>query len=117
MLVEDEAMLAMLLEGYLEDLGCEIVHSASRLPDAMRTAEVAALDAAVLDLNLAGVLSYPVAEILRNRGVWLVFATGYGMAGLRSDFGDVPVLAKPFNLAQLAKVLLPALGTRGSTPG
>lgn len=109
MIVEDESVVAMLLEDYLEELGCTIAGAASRLPDALRKAESLPMDAAVLDVNLAGVLSYPVAEKLRDKGVWVVFATGYGVSGLRPDLRDAPVLAKPFNQEQLTKALLPAV--------
>jgi CheY-like chemotaxis protein len=115
MVVEDESFVAMLVEHFLEDLGCHVVAAASRLPEAMLKAAELTLDAAVLDVNLAGALSYPVAELLRDKGVWVVFATGYGVSGLRPDLRDAPVLAKPFNQDQLEKALIPALARPGGT--
>ncbi len=110
LVVEDESVLAMLLEEYLEALGCQVAGSASRLEDALRKASSLDLDAAVLDVNLAGTLSYPVAELLRDKGVRVVFATGYGVSGLRPDLRNAPVLAKPFNMGQLAAALRTAPG-------
>jgi CheY-like chemotaxis protein len=105
LVVEDEAAIAMLLEDYLECLGCQVVAVASRLDDAIEKARTLTLDIATLDINLAGKLSYPVAEILRARDIPFVFATGYGAAGLSDALQDTPVLSKPFKQAQLAAVL------------
>lgn len=109
MLVEDEALVSMLVEDFLEGLGCELVAVASRLEDALEKARTVELDAAVLDVNLAGDMSYPVAEALRRRAVPFVFATGYGTASLPEELRTAPVLPKPFRQGQLAEALL-ALG-------
>lgn len=108
LVVEDEAIIAMLIEDYLDILGCQVAASATRLDEAMEWARTLQLDAALLDVNLAGVLSYPVAQLLRERGVHVVFATGYGVAGLPPEFRGVEVLGKPFRLEQLASALAAA---------
>lgn len=105
LVVEDEAMVSMLVEEFLDELGCEVAGVASRLDDALEKARTLALDAAVLDVNLAGQMSYPVAEVLRARDVAFVFATGYGLAGLPAGLRGAPVLAKPFHCEQLAGAL------------
>lgn len=105
MVVEDEALLAMWVEDVLEEMGCKVVAIASRLEDAMDKARGLAMDVALLDVNLAGQLSYPVAEILRARSIPFVFATGYGVAGLPNGLQDVPMLPKPFQPDQLAEAL------------
>lgn len=105
LVVEDEALVSMLVEEYLDDLGCEVVAVASRLDDALEKARTLVLDAAVLDVNLAGRLSYSVAEVLHARGLLTVFATGYGAAGLPATFSDAPILTKPFRQEQLAEAL------------
>jgi CheY-like chemotaxis protein len=105
LVVEDESLIAMLVEGYLEELGCVVAGSAARLPDALAMAGVVEADLAVLDINLDGQLSYPVAERLRARGVRVVFATGYGVAGLPAALRGSPVLPKPFSLEQLDAAL------------
>ena len=69
LLVEDEAMIAMLLEDMLEDLGHELVRVANRLEDAVAAAGTEAIDLAILDLNLGGVLTYPAADALAERGI------------------------------------------------
>lgn len=104
LIVEDEALVAMLLEEFLQDLGYE-VEVASRLEDALDKARRIHVDAVVLDVNLAGKLSYPVAHVLRERDIPFLFATGYGSAGLPDGMADVPVLLKPFKLEQIADAL------------
>ena len=105
LVVEDEALISMLIEEYLEELGCEVVGMAARLEDAVEKACTLALDLAVLDVNLAGRLSYPVADALRARGVPVVFATGYGTEGLPVELHGAAVLSKPFQQVQLAEAL------------
>lgn len=105
LVVEDGALVSMMIEDILEVLGCEVVATASRLDDAITKAQALAVDMAVLDVNLAGQVSYPVADILRARHIPFVFATGYGMAGLPTELQDAPVLSKPFREDQLAEAL------------
>lgn len=105
LVVEDEAMVSMLVEEFLEELGCEVTGIASRLDDALEKAGSLTLDLALLDVNLAGRLSYPVAELLLARGIPVVFVTGYGAAALPEALHGVPVLSKPFRRNQLAAAL------------
>ena len=81
LLVEDEAMIAMLIEDMLVELGCDVVATAAKLDDAVSLAQSGSFDLAFLDLNLRGVASYPVAQALRERGIPFAFVTGYGTAG------------------------------------
>ena len=101
--------VAMLLEDMLQDLGYEVVGPAARLAAALALAEGEALDGAILDVNLAGEPSYPVAEALGRRGVPFLFLTGYGSAGVEPAFRDRPVLQKPFAQAELEAKLKGAL--------
>jgi PAS domain S-box-containing protein len=80
LLVEDELLVAMEMEEALRDLGCEVLGPAATVEEALRLAlaEAGRIDAAVLDVNLAGRPSFPVADLLAGRGVPVVFATGYG---------------------------------------
>jgi CheY-like chemotaxis protein len=112
LVVEDESLLAMMLEEFLDELGCIVVGSAARLKEALEMARSLEIDMAVLDLNLAGEMSYPVAEILQARGVPVVFATGYGSDGLSARFCGASVLPKPYTQNQLAHALLSARGAR-----
>jgi len=105
LVVEDESIVAMMIEEFLIELGCIVVGSAARLGQALELARSVEVDLAVLDLNLAGEMSYPVAELLRARGVPVIFATGYGSDGLSERFNDARVLPKPYNMLQLADAL------------
>lgn len=104
LLVEDEMMVAMLLETVLENEGCTVV-SAGYLEQATLLATEQALDAAVLDVNLHGKRSYPVADALAARGIPFVFATGYGDVDLKTHYPDRPVLAKPYKPDELIATL------------
>jgi CheY-like chemotaxis protein len=99
--VEDEGTVAMLIEEMLEDLGCTVVASVPRLALAREKAGTAQVDLAILDVNLAGERVFPVAEILRGRGVPFLFSTGYGASGLPEAFAQSPVLHKPFSESEL----------------
>jgi CheY-like chemotaxis protein len=105
LLVEDEAMIAMLVEDMLEDLGHELVRVANRLEDAVAAAGTEAIDLAILDLNLGGVLTYPAADALAERGIPFIFATGYGSGGLKDGYADRPTLQKPFNTEALGQAI------------
>lgn len=109
LLVEDESHVAMLVEDMLADMGCQVVASAARVSEALRLIEGTDIDAAVLDVNVAGEKVFPVAERLRERGIPFVFATGYGADGLREDLRTHPVIAKPFPQSQLQKALIKAI--------
>ncbi|MEI9964110.1 MAG: response regulator [Caulobacteraceae bacterium] len=109
LLVEDEAHVAFLLEDLLTDLGCEVAASVARLGPALRRAEEGGFDVALLDINLAGEQSFPVAEALARRGVPFLFATGYGAAGVPEALSGAPVLAKPFRQADIRDALLSLL--------
>jgi CheY-like chemotaxis protein len=110
LIVEDEGIVAMVVEDYLEYLGFTVVGVAARLEDGEEAARVQAIDIAVLDVNLAGKVSYPIATILRGRGIPFLFATGYGTAGLPVELRGVPVLSKPFRKEDLATALAAAHG-------
>ena len=71
-----------------------------------------AFDLAILDLNLGGVLTYPVADALRDRGVPFIFATGYGSSGLKDTYTDLPTLQKPFNQEALGHAITAAFNSK-----
>jgi CheY-like chemotaxis protein len=105
LVVEDEMMVSMLIEDMLTDLGCKVVGPASRLDEAVALVGEAEIDCAVLDVNLGGQPIFPLADLLRQKGVPFAFATGYGDAGLRDVDRGSPVLQKPFREGDLARVL------------
>jgi CheY-like chemotaxis protein len=101
MIVEDEALVALMVEDLLTDLGCRISGSFGAVDEALdylkdAAAPPPALDGAVLDVNVGGTMVFPVAERLRAAGIPFVFATGYG-ALPRKGFEDVLVLNKPID--------------------
>ena len=98
-------MVAMMLEDMLADLGCEVVGPAASLAAGLELARSASIDAAVLDVNLAGQKVFPIADALTERGVPFVFATGYGRAGLREEDTGRPVVQKPYSTQELARTL------------
>ena len=105
LVVEDEAMVAMMLEDMLLDLGCEVVGPAASLKTGLALARQGGLDAAVLDVNLAGEKAFAIADVLAEQGVPFVYATGYGRAGLRGEDEQRLVLQKPYTLQELARNL------------
>lgn len=109
LLVEDEALIAMNVEDMLDTLGYVVVATAAAVEEALAAVEGGGIDAALLDVNLRGRPSFPVADALAARGVPFVFATGYGTGGLREDFRDRPVLQKPFKLRDMERALSGAL--------
>jgi len=111
LVVEDEALVAMLIDGMLSDMGFAVVGPTARLEPALAIARSEPLDAAVLDVNLAGEQSFPIADVLRDRQIPFIFATGYGTSGIADRFRGVIVLQKPFqeyHLRQAISTILPA---------
>jgi CheY-like chemotaxis protein len=109
LLVEDESLLAMAVEGMLEDLGCHVAASAGNVEDAMARAQENGFECALLDVNLRGKPVFPVAEILAARQIPFAFASGYGRSALPEQFRSRPVVAKPFQLTDLSEALTAAL--------
>lgn len=109
LIVEDEGMVALMLEDMLGDLGFSIAASVGHLSKATEVAEQIAIDLAVLDVNLGGHLSFPVAEVLTRRGIPFIFSTGYGRDGLPQELAYAPVLAKPYSADDLKHAVQCAL--------
>lgn len=105
LVVEDEALIVMLIEDTLHEHGYRPVGPAGRVGEALRLIEETSPDAAVLDINLDGEEVFPVVERLAARGIPFLFLTGYGRAGLQGRWSEAPVLQKPFLPADLARHL------------
>lgn len=105
LVIEDEALVAMLVEDALLDGGFEVIGPARTVAQALEMLAAEKPSAAVLDLNLAGESSVAVADALAARGVPFVVATGYGAAGLPQGHRDAPVLPKPYDPMDLTTVL------------
>jgi CheY-like chemotaxis protein len=112
LVVEDETLVAMLLEDMLADHGCEVAATVSRIAQALEAIahEELQVDAAILDVNLAGEPSFPIAQALAEKGVPFVFATGYGSGGLPETWRDRPTLQKPFSHDEVGRMLALAVG-------
>ncbi len=89
-------MVSMLIEDMLLDLGIEVVGPVAKMEDALALAREAEIEAAILDINVGGQFTYPVADILQARGVPVIFATGYGSSALHERIRSTPTLHKPF---------------------
>lgn len=105
LLVEDEAMIAMLFEDMLLDSGATVVGPASGVKTALDAISTEEIDAALLDVNLGGEQSFAVADALTERNIPFVFVTGYGGAGVRDRYPDAPTLQKPFVTDDLERAL------------
>ncbi len=104
LLVEDENMVALLLEDFLAELGHTVVGPVARLDKALETAQREAFDIAILDVNINGEESYPIADALAARGIPFIFATGYDKKSLSAPYSDRPTLQKPFQRHDLEKL-------------
>jgi CheY-like chemotaxis protein len=112
LVVEDEMLVAMMLEGMLHDLGYRVI-KAARVAKAVGLAGSEAIDFAILDVNLAGETSYQVADVLRLRGIPFVFASGYEPDSLSNDFHDIAVLRKPYMPHEVGLAVTEAIQARG----
>ncbi len=105
LVVEDEMMVLMNIEGLLDDFGCTSVSVAATVDQALALIRARHFDVAMLDVNLDGQPSHAVADALAAQGVPFVFSTGYSNPGLGGNHRERPVLRKPYRDAQLAEVL------------
>ena len=113
LVIEDESLVAMLLETILDDMGCAVVGPESNIDDGLLAVTTeGALDAALLDVNVAGREVFPVAEALRARGVPFVFSTGYGEAGLPDHWRGHPTIQKPFTESAIRDALMRAMNIK-----
>jgi PAS domain S-box-containing protein len=97
MLVEDEPVVALMMAETLGGLGFRVSGPYGGLPEALTAAVETPIDGAILDMNLNGSLVYPVADILKARGIPFVFITGYGTESIDQRYGQVPLLQKPID--------------------
>lgn len=105
LVVEDEVLVAMNLEDMLTEMGYEVVGPAIRIAEALAFAANSSFDFAVLDVNVAGKPSFPVADILLTRQIPFVFATGYGAEGFVKGYADHPTLQKPYQPRDLQQAI------------
>jgi CheY-like chemotaxis protein len=108
-LVEDEAMIRMMVADMLEELGYHVAAETGEINEAIRLAAITEFDIAILDVNVNGKVISPVAELIKARNRPFIFATGYGTQGVPESYRDRPALQKPFQIETLAEVIASTL--------
>ncbi|MGO9986569.1 MAG: response regulator [Rhodomicrobium sp.] len=112
LVVEDETLVAMLIEEYLEELGCVVALSVRRVDKGLEGLQDIGVDIGVLDVNVAGESVSPIAELLNARNIPFIFASGYGARGVEARWSGRPVIQKPFAVRDLHMALLSSLRPR-----
>ena len=105
LVVEDEALIAILVADCLVELGCETAGPVRTVAEALALVGGGELDGAILDVSLDGDDSFAVADALRARGVPFAFATGHGVGSVAERFKDAPTLVKPFDFARVREAI------------
>ena len=109
LIVEDEFLIASMLEAHLVRLGYTVPPIAATVEEALSILEQNEIHLAVVDINLAGTASYPVADALKARSIPFVFTTGYGQSGLPEPYRAFPIVQKlaekPYRISRLEPIL------------
>jgi DNA-binding response OmpR family regulator len=105
LVVEDEPLIAMMLEDFLESLGHSVTATCESVKDAMIEADKGGFDCAILDVNLKGESVWPVAERLREKQIPFVLATGGHVDPPPIQFANVPVIEKPYTVDRVTPAL------------
>jgi len=108
LVIEDEAIIAAMVEDMLTELGATVVGPAATIAHGLKLATSEAIDGAVLDVNVRSERIDPIADVLRARDIPFVYATGYGGA-VAASAGGAPVLEKPYTLEKFAKAVTAAM--------
>ncbi|XAZ26301.1 response regulator (plasmid) [Sinorhizobium sp. B11] len=118
LLVEDDLLLAMDMEDFLVDQGFQVVGPFGRLAQALQALSGQPVDLAIVDLNLAGELSFPLIDTLRRRETPIIVCSGYAeLPEIRSKLADLPLIAKPWSPQALTKRIDEVLNTRMAERG
>jgi CheY-like chemotaxis protein len=115
LIVEDEQLVAMLIEDFLDELGCKVVGPASTVAETLALIETAQIDLALLDLNLRrGETTYSSADALAARSIPFAFVTGLTAQSLEGSYKGSPTLQKPFRMEDLERVLIDLAASRSN---
>jgi CheY-like chemotaxis protein len=109
LIVEDEMLVGMLLEDMLLEIGHEVAGMAARVSSALPLVETLDFELAILDVNLAGEMSFPIADALADKGLPYMFATGYGRQGIAPRHAHRQVISKPFSSKELKTAIIATL--------
>jgi response regulator RpfG family c-di-GMP phosphodiesterase len=110
LIVEDQMLIAEILEECLNELGCQVVGPTGSVDGALKLTNANNIDVAILDVNLGPEMVYPVAEELETRNVPFAFTTGYGDRSMPERWRTKPRLAKPYNQDQFEEFMLKVFG-------
>ena len=113
LVVEDEVMVSWILEDMLADLGYKVLGPAAWIDQALAIVNAETIDLAILDVNLNGKKSFPVADALIARGVPFVFSTGYNVDGIPDTYKVYPMMQKPYAAATLSAALENLIRAKG----
>ncbi len=105
LLLDDEPMISIMVQGWLAELGCEIVGPASSVRGALDLIKTDTFDAAILDVSLGSEDCYPVADALIERGIPIAFATGHGRQEIDPRFSGALILSKPFGFEAIKGIV------------
>jgi CheY-like chemotaxis protein len=112
LVVEDEVMVSWMVQDMVSDLGCIVLGPVPSVDQALAMIAAQPIDAAVLDVNLNGQTSYPIADALLALGAPFVFSTGYDGDRVPERYRAFPVLQKPLRRSELAETLKKMLSAR-----
>lgn len=105
LIVEDEPLIAEMLQEWLTELGCDIAGPAATNEAAFALLQDDGLTGAILDITVPDGVTYEIAKVLQERGVPFVFATGHGSESIDPQFRDAATLQKPFEFEVLAGII------------
>jgi PAS domain S-box-containing protein len=106
LLVEDESLIAMMMEQTLRELELDVLGPFGTVHETLKAIDQELVDAAILDINLGGEMAYPIARLLQARKVPFVFMTGYGAETIAESFSGVRVLQKPLEREMLRELFV-----------
>ncbi len=117
LIVEDDALVALNLQEFVESLGCTVVGPTGRLSEALAILETQEIDGAMLDINLHGEMVYPLAERLAEREIPILFCSGYAFtSAVPPRFAHYPQIAKPCAEHTVKSAMIKAFGRFGAPP-
>jgi CheY-like chemotaxis protein len=105
LVLEDEPLIAMMVGGWLTELGCETVGPAHTVPSALALIEDGPLDGAILDVSIGSQDCSAVAAALQNKGIPFALATGHVLDGSAAAYADALSLSKPYDFAAVQAVV------------
>ena len=107
LVVEDDYLIGKDFADALRELGADVIGPVGNVDDALDLlAETLDIDGVVLDLNLGGEMSYPIADALAERSIPFVFTTGYDSSKIAARFSEAPCCEKPVQLSDVVEALL-----------